>query len=73
MSKNFIPTMVNLAKRKLCNNPVCLSCQRDAETIEHVFWFCPAAIEVWKLINLQWILGSSIINWWDWAYVGSHG
>lgn len=55
--------MSNLATRRLVVVPQCPRGCADIESIEHVFWFYPTVIEVWGLLNFNWILASDIENW----------
>lgn len=44
---NILPTNENLLKRKVLPNPLCPICRREAETVGHALWSCPAAQDVW--------------------------
>jgi hypothetical protein len=45
---DILPTKVNLCKRKIIDDPVCPLCEREAETVLHVLWQCPAAMDAWS-------------------------
>lgn len=50
-----VPTRDNLNKMKLdLNSLLCPVCGFTTETINHVLFDCPAAIEVWKFIERWW-------------------
>ncbi|RIA04876.1 hypothetical protein BRARA_K00874 [Brassica rapa] len=42
-----------LQSRGLCNNTTCLACGQASETISHVLFNCPTAVEVWRLAGIQ--------------------
>ena len=48
---------------------LCNCCGEDTETIEHIFFFCPKAQVVWKIVPVSWEriteLQSNIWRWWD--------
>ena len=46
-SHNLLPTKANLLRRGICKDQLCPTCLRDEETINHIVWDCPAAIDVW--------------------------
>jgi len=46
---NALPSRGLLLKRQIALDPVCLSCQFDIESIEHIFKVCPMTIKVWEL------------------------
>ena len=39
----ILPTRVNLAKRNIIRENLCLCCQRVPETVIHAIWECPVA------------------------------
>ena len=43
----ILPTRVNLAKRNIIRENLCLCCQRVPETVIHALWECLAAQDVW--------------------------
>ena len=43
----ILPTRVNLAKRNIIGENLCLCCQRAPETVIHAIWECPVAQDVW--------------------------
>ena len=44
---NLLPTKENLFRQKVVNEPLCPICEKELETVFHVFWGCPAAMDVW--------------------------
>ncbi|KAK3230847.1 hypothetical protein Dsin_002728 [Dipteronia sinensis] len=46
--KNWIPTRVNLAQRKIPVDDICPICNRCQETTMHALWSCPSLKEVRK-------------------------
>jgi len=44
---NILPTMANLYKRRVVEEPLCPCCKLEEETITHALWTCPAARDVW--------------------------
>ena len=51
----ILPTLVNLAWRKIILDPVCHCCKSLLESTAHAIWECGAAQDVWagSSINLQ--------------------
>jgi hypothetical protein len=51
----ILPTMVNLHKRGISDDPMCPICQREEESVGHILWNCPSARDVWSEcpMNLQ--------------------
>lgn len=45
---NLLPTKVNLHKKKIVDDPSCLFCNVEPETVFHCLWGCPAAVAVWQ-------------------------
>ena len=45
----ILPTRVNLHKKKIVEDALCPLCGREEETVMHVLWLCPAAVDVWSL------------------------
>ncbi|XP_042942596.1 uncharacterized protein LOC122276753 [Carya illinoinensis] len=43
-----LPTRLNLAKKRICESPKCLVCLSEDETMIHILWNCPFAIDVWR-------------------------
>lgn len=43
----ILPTKMNLAKRRIIADAVCLICTRFQEIAMHVLWGCDAAQDVW--------------------------
>ncbi|XP_042968074.1 uncharacterized protein LOC122301061 [Carya illinoinensis] len=48
---NCLPTKWNLYKRKVTENPFCPICVKSEESVCHVLWSCPAAVDVWAEVN----------------------
>ncbi|KAG0492954.1 hypothetical protein HPP92_006352 [Vanilla planifolia] len=44
---DHLPSAVWLARRKLCNSPSCQQGCTEDESLQHIFWRCPRAQEVW--------------------------
>lgn len=44
---NILPTNENIFKRRITDDPRCPICNQETETVEHIFWSCPAARDVW--------------------------
>jgi hypothetical protein len=44
---NLLPTKVNLCRQKVVEDNLCSCCTREAESVIHVLWCCPAAQDVW--------------------------
>lgn len=51
--KRVLPTLFNLFKRTLTENPICQICKVQPETIEHILLQCPWAIKVWSAIHIS--------------------
>jgi ribonuclease HI/exonuclease III len=47
--KNILPTKVNLKRRGVLKDDVCLFCQREPESAGHVLWECPSSRDVWAV------------------------
>jgi hypothetical protein len=45
---DILPTKENLCKRKIIGDPLCPLCEREAETVLHALWQCPAAVDAWS-------------------------
>jgi hypothetical protein len=50
---NILPTKVNLARRKVLDNDICILCNREPESVIHAMWPCPAAQDVWGICDLR--------------------
>ena len=46
--KDILATKMNLRKRHITSNDLCMSCNKATETSGHMFWFCEKAKEVWN-------------------------
>lgn len=65
-SLKFLPTMANLFIRRLVSNTLCPRCEKEPESVEHLYRTCPESMAVWGLTGFQWALRSDIMNWDDW-------
>ncbi|XP_042972749.1 uncharacterized protein LOC122304550 [Carya illinoinensis] len=46
---NVLPTLQNLAIKKVVDVDLCSICKREVESAPHVIWCCPAASDVWAM------------------------
>lgn len=44
---NLLATKDNLLKRKVSSDPFCPICETNEETVYHILWSCPSAMDVW--------------------------
>ncbi|KAK5825481.1 hypothetical protein PVK06_020318 [Gossypium arboreum] len=51
ISRNFIPTLVNLNHKQLVANMACLRCEGANENLDHVLRECPISVEAWSILN----------------------
>ena len=51
----ILPTRLNLAKRRVITDSMCLNCTRFPESTIHALWDCEVATDVWarSLVKLQ--------------------
>ena len=67
--QNGLATSEALYKRFGKGSTICQCCGEEAETIEHIFFFCPKAQVVWKLAPVRWEgladLQGNMWRWWD--------
>uniref|UniRef100_A0A2N9J9T5 Non-specific serine/threonine protein kinase n=2 Tax=Fagus sylvatica TaxID=28930 RepID=A0A2N9J9T5_FAGSY len=54
-----LPTKANFFYRHLVPSPICDECQREAEDILHVIWYCKATNEVWRESSFWHVLQNS--------------
>ena len=47
-AKNFLPTMENLWKRKVVQEPICQICKKELENIPHALLDCKLAKKMWR-------------------------
>lgn len=47
-SHEILPTCSNLYRRKIVDDPVCPICGLEEETVFHILWECPSAMDVWS-------------------------
>jgi hypothetical protein len=50
---NLLPTRVNLRRRGVCAEALCLICLQKEETIEHLVWECISTADVWGASNVK--------------------
>ena len=50
--RDILPTKVNLVHRKVLRDSCCEECQREAESLGHIFWGCSRACDVWHSSKL---------------------
>jgi hypothetical protein len=50
---NALPTMANLEKRKIIDNPWCPQCGLQSETLNHALWECDEIRSYWEESNLM--------------------
>ncbi|XP_042969140.1 uncharacterized protein LOC122301836 [Carya illinoinensis] len=43
-----LPTRLNLVKKRICKSPKCHVCLCADETVIHILWNCPFAMDVWS-------------------------
>jgi hypothetical protein len=48
-----MPTIVNLLKQGITDDPMCPICLRKKETVSHALWMCPSARDVWSECNMK--------------------
>ncbi|KAG8474341.1 hypothetical protein CXB51_033829 [Gossypium anomalum] len=53
ISWNYIPTLSNLKTKKVVSAAICPRCQHPEEDSNHIFRYCPIAIDVWSNLNLD--------------------
>ena len=68
---NKLPSRVNLDRRGIeVDSILCPSCQGDLETVNHSFFNCGMAKELWSLMAKWWELDipvcGNITEWFDW-------
>ncbi|MBA0701638.1 hypothetical protein Goari_022344 [Gossypium aridum] len=65
-SWNYMPTLANLRSKRVADGTVCPRCRSGEEDVSYVFRFCPAAMEIWQMLDLSWVNNSMIQSFWDW-------
>ncbi|KAH1066242.1 hypothetical protein J1N35_031229 [Gossypium stocksii] len=53
LTKDYVPYLCNLNKRKLRVEVVCPLCKAAPEDSEHLLWFCEVLRRLWQHLNLQ--------------------
>ena len=48
MWKTIWALKMNLLHRGVVHNALCHICKREADTVKHILWSCPAAQDVWS-------------------------
>lgn len=71
LALNKIPSRVNLDKRGLdIGSLLCPICSFDVETVNHLFFSCSMAFDLWGLVARWWDMDlpcfSCISEWWSW-------
>ena len=51
----ILPTRLNLTKRQVVDDNICLNCTRFLESVIHVLWDCDVAQDMWdgSILKLQ--------------------
>ena len=44
---DLLPTKVNLYRRKIVDDDKCPICNMEGESVCHILWTCPSAMDVW--------------------------
>ncbi|KAH9724098.1 hypothetical protein KPL70_007356 [Citrus sinensis] len=52
-TKNLLPTLENLSKRKILEEPVCLICKMGIEDVFHALMGCKMVKKVWKCTHVN--------------------
>ncbi|GJV63751.1 RNA-directed DNA polymerase, eukaryota, reverse transcriptase zinc-binding domain protein [Tanacetum coccineum] len=68
---NRLPSRVNLDKRNIeVSSLLCPSCLDDLETVNHTFFNCEMAKDLWSLLAKWWDVDipvcGNILEWYDW-------
>nr|GEV22115.1 hypothetical protein [Tanacetum cinerariifolium] len=71
---NKLPSRVNLERRGVqIDSILCQTCQLDVETVNHIFFNCEMAKDLWSLLAKWWDLDipicANISEWYDWLDV----
>ncbi len=53
---NILPTNAWLKKIGITNSDFCTFCQRDKETVKHLFVECNKVIDIWQQIRNKWTI-----------------
>lgn len=48
---NILATKENLFKKHVTNDPMCLVCKLEAETVSDILWVCPSTRDVWSVVS----------------------
>ncbi|KAA3455658.1 Ribonuclease H-like superfamily protein [Gossypium australe] len=67
ITRNYIPTMANLYQRRVVRDDKCPRCKACSENLWHKFVGCPAATELWKRLDFEWINQGEPSEWFDWV------
>jgi hypothetical protein len=43
----ILPTKDNLKKMRVTEDHICIFCNQQPETLVHILWECPSAVDVW--------------------------
>ena len=68
---NKIPSRVNLDRKGIdVGSTLCPICQADVETVNHVFFSCDMALDLWAMLAWWWELDipvcANIMEWFEW-------
>lgn len=63
---NYLPHSANLFMKKLRTNTICPRCGGSLENSDHVFRFCLTTQEVWKQLQMEWVLSNQDSTIWEW-------
>ncbi|GKC39114.1 RNA-directed DNA polymerase, eukaryota, reverse transcriptase zinc-binding domain protein [Tanacetum coccineum] len=71
LNLNKLPSRVNLDRKGIeVSSLLCPTCQIDVETVNHIFFNCEMAKDLWSLLAKWWELDipfcSNISDWYDW-------
>ncbi|CAN1786653.1 Putative ribonuclease H protein At1g65750 [Linum perenne] len=51
--RNAVPTKSGLLRRRCGNSSICLTCNANEETLEHLLFHCPVSISFWQQVLPQ--------------------
>ncbi|GJX36639.1 RNA-directed DNA polymerase, eukaryota, reverse transcriptase zinc-binding domain protein [Tanacetum coccineum] len=71
LNLNKLPYRVNLDRKGIeVGSLLCPTCQLDVETVNHIFFICEMAKDLWSLLAKWWELDipiwANISDWYDW-------
>ncbi|KAA3452465.1 reverse transcriptase [Gossypium australe] len=56
----------NLKIKRVVSDDLCPRCRQAEEDGSHIFQKCPATIEIWNQLQLNWVLRHNDTSMWDW-------